>query len=159
MNRRRGPAGSEPLLPHKLRDILGDPATDLDVVSAYFVPTAAGFEAFVALAQRGVKIRVLTNSLEATDVAVVHAGYARRRKPLLEAGITLYEILAQRIATAFREAIPADAYEVRLSETGDLYWIEHREEGSVRHATEPGTTFWKRTAVRILSLLPIEGLL
>ena len=159
MNRRRGPAGSEPLLPHKLRDILGDPATDLDVVSAYCVPTAAGVEAFVALAQRGVKIRVLTNSLEATDVAVVHAGYAKRRKPLLEAGITLYEILAQRITTAFRSAIPTDAYEVRLSETGDLYWIERREEGSVRHATEPGASLWRRIGVRVISLLPIEGLL
>jgi len=33
----------------------------------------------------------LTNALEATDVAAVHAGYAKWRKPLLEAGVTLYE--------------------------------------------------------------------
>jgi putative cardiolipin synthase len=39
-----------------------------------------------------VKVRVLTNSLEATDVPPVHAGYAKRRKSLLEAGITLYEL-------------------------------------------------------------------
>ena len=44
------------------------------------------------MARRGVKIRILTNSLEATDVAAVHAGYAKRRKRLLEAGITLYEL-------------------------------------------------------------------
>ncbi len=36
--------------------------------------------------RRGVKVSVLTNSLEATDVAAVHAGYAKRRKPLLEGG-------------------------------------------------------------------------
>lgn len=35
---------------------------------------------------------VLTNSLAATDVAAVHAGYAKRRKQLLAAGIKLYEL-------------------------------------------------------------------
>jgi len=35
---------------------------------------------------------VLTNSLEATDVPVVHAGYAKRRKPLLAAGVRLFEM-------------------------------------------------------------------
>ena len=34
-----------------------------------------GTEALIALAARGVKVRVLTNSLAATDVAPVHAGY------------------------------------------------------------------------------------
>ena len=43
-------------------------------------------------AQRGVKITILTNSLEATDVPAVHAGYAERRKPLLQAGIVLFEM-------------------------------------------------------------------
>ena len=44
------------------------------------MPTAAGVEALAALARQGVKISVLTNSLAATDVAAVHAGYARRRQ-------------------------------------------------------------------------------
>ena len=35
---------------------------------------------------------MLTNSLSATDVAIVHAGYAKRRKALLKAGVTLYEM-------------------------------------------------------------------
>jgi putative cardiolipin synthase len=39
-----------------------------------------------------VRVAVLTNALEATDVAVVHAGYAKRRKALLAAGITLFEL-------------------------------------------------------------------
>ena len=38
------------------------------------------------------KVTVLTNALEATDVAAVHAGYAKRRKPLLEAGVALFEL-------------------------------------------------------------------
>ena len=34
----------------------------------------------VALAARGVRVRILTNSLAATDVGPVHAGYAKRRE-------------------------------------------------------------------------------
>lgn len=44
------------------------------------------------MAARGVKVRVLTNSLEATDVAAVHAGYAKWRRALLESGISLFEL-------------------------------------------------------------------
>src|SRR5690606_17294270 len=58
----------------------------------YFVPTAAGTEAFVVMAQRGIKVRILTNALEATDVAAVHAGYAKRRKDLLRGGVELFEM-------------------------------------------------------------------
>src|SRR5690606_856165 len=78
--------------PEKLTRIVGDPRATLDLVSAYFVPTATGVDLLAGLARRGVGIRVLTNSLEATDVAVVHAGYAKRRKALLAAGIELYEL-------------------------------------------------------------------
>jgi cardiolipin synthase C len=36
-------------------------------------------------------VRVLTNSLEATDIALVHSGYARRRVELLSGGVELFE--------------------------------------------------------------------
>ncbi len=62
------------------------------LVSPYFVPGRAGVEALADLARKGVKIEVLTNSLEATDVAVVHAGYAKRRRQLLRAGVALFEL-------------------------------------------------------------------
>ena len=44
------------------------------------------------LKRKGVDIAILTNSLAANDVAVVHAGYARWRKKLLRHGIALYEL-------------------------------------------------------------------
>ncbi|KAG1386067.1 hypothetical protein G6F59_017044 [Rhizopus arrhizus] len=84
-----GTAPPEAMLPHQLHEIIGAPAPDLEVVSPYFVPTAAGTEAFAKMAQSGVKVQVLTNALEATDVAVVHSGYAKRRKDLLAAGVEL----------------------------------------------------------------------
>jgi putative cardiolipin synthase len=152
----------------------------------------------------------------------VHAGYAKRRKALLDAGVILYEMrsltsgpdternkspgpfgssgsslhaktfsvdservfigsfnfdprsanlntelgfvidsptLAQSIAAAFDDRIPTYAYEVRLSEKGQLYWLEPQGEGHVRHDREPNSGFWKRSGVFLLSLLPIEWLL
>jgi len=76
----------------RLRGVLGSADREIDIVSPYFVPTKRGVAAFSEIASRGVKIRILTNSLAATDVAVVHAGYARYRKALLKAGIELYEL-------------------------------------------------------------------
>ena len=199
---------------------MGDPATEVDLISPYFVPTAVGVDSLTALAHQGVKIKILTNSLEATDVAAVHAGYAKRRELLLTAGITLYETkrlrrsarqpegsgftgssdsslhaktcsvdrsrifvgsfnfdprsaklntemgfviesppLARQITTAFNSTIPVNAYEVRISETGQLYWIERREGKQVRYDTEPGTAFWQRFGVWVLAMLPIEWML
>lgn len=89
-----GQAEQDALLVYQMSEILGNPRTNLELVSPYFVPTEAGTEAFVKLAKQGVNIRILTNSMEATDVAAVHAGYSKRRKDLLNAGIKLYEMRA-----------------------------------------------------------------
>jgi putative cardiolipin synthase len=87
-----GTAPREAMLPHQLYDIIGTPTRDMELVSPYFVPTADGTQSFARLARNGVKVRVLTNALEATDVAVVHSGYAKRRKDLLASGVELYEM-------------------------------------------------------------------
>jgi putative cardiolipin synthase len=76
----------------RLAAALGEPARELDLVSPYFVPTKEGSDALRAMAQRGVRLRVLTNSLAATDVSPVHAGYAKYREQLLRAGVRLYEL-------------------------------------------------------------------
>jgi putative cardiolipin synthase len=75
-----------------LREALGKPRGEVDLVSPYFVPGKEGTRALAELARSGVDVRVLTNSLAATDVAPVHAGYSRYRRELLEAGVTLYEL-------------------------------------------------------------------
>ena len=64
----------------------------LDIISPYFVPGERGAEFLEDLARGGVRIRVLTNSLAATDVAVVHSGYAKRRCRLARAGVRLFEL-------------------------------------------------------------------
>lgn len=86
-----GQAQDHEMLPQQLGRIFGVPRHDLFMVSSYFVPTRNGVDYLSSLARGGVEITILTNSLEATDVAAVHAGYAKRRVPLLRAGIHLYE--------------------------------------------------------------------
>lgn len=65
---------------------------ELIIISPYFVPGQEGMAAFAALAQRGVRIRVLTNSLASTDSPVVHHGYAHYRVALLKMGVELSEV-------------------------------------------------------------------
>lgn len=94
----RGLAAADALLWPRLLRVMKEPARNLELVSPYFVPGAEGVDHLAALTRNGVRVTVVTNSLEATDVTAVHAGYARRRKDLLEAGVVLFEM--KRMAPA-----------------------------------------------------------
>ncbi|WP_028241386.1 phospholipase D family protein [Stutzerimonas azotifigens] len=85
----------ELLLTTDLAPVLQGVSRELTLISAYFVPTEAGMRYFAERARDGVRIRILTNSLEATDVPAVHGGYAPYRVPLLELGAVLYELRRQ----------------------------------------------------------------
>ena len=69
--------------------------TEVLVESAYLVPLRAGAELIADRARAGVRVAMLTNSLASTDVVPVHAGYAKRRRALLAAGVELYEFQAE----------------------------------------------------------------
>jgi putative cardiolipin synthase len=203
----------------RLHTLLGEPQRQLDLVSPYFVPGKETSAALASISSQGAKVRILTNSLEATDVVAVHAGYVKWRRALLQAGVALYELrregmappqprarafgssasslhaktfavdrqrifvgsfnldprsldlntemglviespaLAAALDTRLTEAMPGHAYQVRLDPDGKLVWIEQTGHGMVRHEEEPGTSIWKRAAVRFLSWLPIDWLL
>jgi putative cardiolipin synthase len=70
--------------------------------SPYFVPGRTGLALLLALRQRGVEVRVLTNSLASTDEPLVHLAYARYREALLEAGVQLFELSQQRVKDNMR---------------------------------------------------------
>jgi putative cardiolipin synthase len=65
---------------------------ELLIVSPYFVPGDAGVAGLTTLVQKGVRVTVLTNSLAATDVGAVHAGYKQYREALVAGGVRLYEL-------------------------------------------------------------------
>ena len=77
-----------------LSRFLSGASSEVLIVSPYFVPTREGTKSLVAAAKAGLDIKIITNSLAATDVVAVHAGYQGYRLPLLEAGIKLYEVKA-----------------------------------------------------------------
>jgi len=72
--------------------VINAAATELHIVSPYFIPGDQGVAALRNLIARGVAVSVLTNSLAATDVAAVHGAYAYYREPLLAGGVRLYEL-------------------------------------------------------------------
>jgi len=65
---------------------------ELLVESAYFVLLDPSLQAIEALTARGVRVRILTNSLASNDVLAAHAGHAKRRPQLLAAGVELHEL-------------------------------------------------------------------
>jgi putative cardiolipin synthase len=84
---RRGNWLTEELLP-----IIRSTSESLEIVSPYFIPGRNGFEILTGLAKRGAQVAVVTNSLAATDVAVVHGAYSKYRWKLIQNGIQLFEL-------------------------------------------------------------------
>ncbi len=90
-----GPPDARLLLTTQLAADLAAVSEELVVISAYFVPADEGLAYLLERADAGVTIRLLTNSLEATDVPAVHGGYAPYRETLLEHGVRLFELRRQ----------------------------------------------------------------
>ncbi len=75
----------------KLKKAMDNAKHEIIIVSPYFVPGSNFTEYLVGLVDRGVRVRILTNSLAANDVPLVYAGYQRYREPLIRGGVELYE--------------------------------------------------------------------
>jgi putative cardiolipin synthase len=94
-----------PRLGEILDEMLPGTTDELIIISPYFVPRKQGVALLAGIERRGADVKVLTNSLASTDNLIVHTGYARYRRRLLEAGVELYElrpIPAAKPKTLFR---------------------------------------------------------
>ncbi|MBT2133792.1 phospholipase D family protein [Croceibacterium sp. LX-88] len=231
-----GKGKEDGLLMNTLHKAIGDPSSELRLISGYFVPTQAGVDELGRLAERGVDTAVFTNAFEASDVWIVHAGYAHYRREMLEKGVRVFEMrasavdgiddrrrrltsmgsgsgrrsdggpvlrssattlhaktfavdrqklfigsfnfdprsmhlnteqgfviespaLAGAVSDSFDSLIPGNAYEIVLTDDGELNWIERRDGLTIVHTKEPGTTAFQRGGIWLLSRLPIEWLL
>ena len=63
----------------------------VDIQSPYLVTTDIGKNLFREAVKRGVKVRILTNSLASTDNLDAFSGYQRDREELLKTGIRIFE--------------------------------------------------------------------
>jgi putative cardiolipin synthase len=75
-----------------LRGVVEGARREVILVTPYLVPGPLGVEVLCGLTRRGVRVRILTNSLASTDVPLVHTGYARYRPRLLACGVELHEL-------------------------------------------------------------------
>lgn len=208
-------------LVHQLRALLGTPTEQLTIISSYFVPTKDGVAALIQLANKGIKIRILTNSFDATDVTAVHSGYSQWRPALLNAGIKIYELkstaseekrenklwrarsqsstslhaktfavddhqvfigsynvdprsanintemgviinddeLAQKLHEALDDDLLDQAYEVTITEAGQLQWQTIEKGQLVTYNREPEVDITDQIWLTIMSWLPIDWLL
>jgi len=72
--------------------------------SAYLIPAPSGIENMARQVDRGIRVRLLTNSLMSNNHLTAHSGYMKYRKPMLEAGVELHELRAD---AALREHFKA----------------------------------------------------
>ncbi len=79
-----------------LLQLIGQARGDLLIISPYFVPGPDMMKAFADAVRRGVRVRVLTNSLASNDAPIAHVGYARHREALLDVGVALYEMRSEQ---------------------------------------------------------------
>ena len=89
-----GEAAREDLLIGQLAKIMGRPERSVDLVSAYLIPGEAGNALFLDYIGEGIETRLVTNSMEATDVPVVHSAWMGYRDELVDAGAQVLELRA-----------------------------------------------------------------
>ncbi len=80
------------ILASQLAPYFSGSTSEVQIISAYFVPRRRGTEWLTELGERGVEVSVVTNSLASNDVKPVYAHYAKERRRLLEGGVNLYEL-------------------------------------------------------------------
>jgi len=86
--------GSESAFVELARRLASSVEGDVLIFTAYLIPGDDGIRMFDELTDRGVRVRLLTNSMQSNNHRAVHAHYIRHRDDLLEAGVELYELRA-----------------------------------------------------------------
>jgi putative cardiolipin synthase len=71
--------------------LTGTAHSDLNILSPYLIPTKNTYLLFDSLLKRGIKVRVITNSLRSTDNLFAQAGYLSAKEKMIQMGIELYE--------------------------------------------------------------------
>jgi putative cardiolipin synthase len=92
-NRPGNPANAPPgVVWNKMVELAKQAEHEVVAENAYLVPQQKNAPGYRELRQRGVTVRLLTNSLASTDEVPVNAHYAKTRPRLVELGIDLYEM-------------------------------------------------------------------
>lgn len=201
---------------YKLAEAVDKAENEIIIVSPYFVPNKKLRKRIESLVDKGVKVRVLTNSLASTNHHVVHSGYYPARKPLLKMGVEIWEQKPDAVTTGTDDVdkedavsglhtkaflvdrnelyigsfnfdprsadintelgviikssevgeimgdradslLPQIAYQVILTEQGDLAWVDSSGDKPVVYTKDPKTSWGTRFKVGFMRLLPVKG--
>ena len=74
-----------------LIDLVKKAKTSIDIQTPYLITTELSRNLFREAVERGVKVRILTNSLSSTDNIEAFSGYQSDREALLKTGIRIFE--------------------------------------------------------------------
>lgn len=72
--------------------IMATAQKELLITNAYIIPNQAAIEFLHGLVERGVRVKILTNSLATHDVPAVNSHYKEWRDDLVRAGVELHEL-------------------------------------------------------------------
>ena len=74
-----------------LYDVIKNAKKEILIQTPYLVLPDGGFDVFSSLIERGVSIKIVTNSLASTDNLMAFSGYHKQRKRLIDIGVMVYE--------------------------------------------------------------------
>ncbi|MHC5008128.1 MAG: phospholipase D-like domain-containing protein, partial [Planctomycetota bacterium] len=66
--------------------------SEILAINPYVVPSDAFFEEAQKIEATGVHLSIMTNSLGSTNQVIVNNAYGKRRRPMLEAGVDVFEL-------------------------------------------------------------------
>lgn len=77
---------------HSMEEVLAGAKKDVVIHNAYFIPQRGMLDLLRSVVARGVRVRILTNSLSSMSGLAALAGFANRRSDILDTGVELYEL-------------------------------------------------------------------
>ncbi len=75
-----------------LASLIRQAKRSIDIQSPYLITTEQSRKLFADAVKRGVKVRILTNSLSSTDNLEAFSGYQKSREALLKTGVQIFEM-------------------------------------------------------------------
>src|SRR3546814_983336 len=78
-------------MPEVIQGLLESAVRDVVISNAYIVPDGEALDWLRGQVERGVRYRILTNSLPSHDVPAVNAHHKQWRRDFIEAGVEIYE--------------------------------------------------------------------
>jgi putative cardiolipin synthase len=89
------------------KELVASARSEVLISSPYLIPDEEFMEILRGLQARGVRVVIVTNSLETNNHVVAHTGYRRLRRDVLAAGVELYELRADAEAVSYYVTPPA----------------------------------------------------